>query len=154
MFENKSIKITFNQSNTYFFEGRIDESFPLELAVKMNQPLLHLSLEKISYINSSGVLQLIKFLQSLEKSQHVYFEDVSAIVVSQMSLVRGILSPRFQLKSFFVPYLDKETDEQVTLKLTIEDVAGKRLPLKRHPERGTMLEPDVNPERFLNFMNF
>lgn len=154
MFENKTIKINLNPPNTYSFEGRIDETFPVELAPQMNQALLHFCLEKISYINSSGVLQLIKFLQGLEKSQHVYFEEVPAIVVSQMSLVRGILSPRFQLKSFYVPYLEKDTDEQINLKLTIDDVADKKLPLKRHPERGTMLEPDVNPDRFLNFMNF
>ncbi len=154
MFETPQLKLIFTEPNRLALIGRVDDTFPAEAAKNLSALLLHISLKEVTAINSGGVLQLIRFLNNLHPSQTVHFEEAPTIVVIQMSLVRGLINSRFQLKSFFVPYFDKEKDEQLMLRLTIDEVKDFKIPYKRHPETGSMLEPDVNPERLLNFLNF
>ncbi len=153
MFENDSLKIQFISPNIYHFSGRIDENFPPYLAPQMDQSLLHFNFHELAYMNSMGIVRFITLLNSLPPSVTLYYEAVPAIVVGQMGLVKGIINHRFKMKSFYVPYLDKESDEQFMILVKIEEVINQRLPDKPHPLSGKPLEPDVHVDRFLKFMS-
>ena len=153
MFENSSMKITFKSPNEYSFHGRIDETFPIELNEKISQDLVHFNFKDVIYMNSMGIMKFISFLNSLPKAASIYYEHVPSIVVTQMGLVKGIISQKFKMKSFYVPYVDKESQEQLMILINIEDVVNDSLPYKKNPETGSLMEPDVQVERFLNFLN-
>jgi hypothetical protein len=153
MFENSSLNITFNTPNLYSFAGRIDETFPVDLNEKISQDLVHFDFKDLSYMNSMGIMKFILFLNSLPKAASIYYENVPAFIVTQMGLVKGIMSQRFKMKSFYVPYVDKESQEQLMILINIEDVLNHSLPYKKNPETGSMMEPDVQVERFLSFLN-
>ena len=153
MFESSTLKVAFNPPGHFYLSGHIDDSFPRDLNSAMVPDLIHLDFHDVKYMNSVGIMKFISFLNHLPQSVCLYYERVPAIVVSQMGLVKGIIGPRFKMKSFYVPYIDKDSKEQLMILLTIEEVINHSLPFKKHPQTGSLLEPDVEGERFLNFLN-
>ena len=152
MFESSVLKITFTSPNYYHFAGSIDEAFPIELGAKNLPDLMHLDFNDVTYMSSMGIMKFILFLSSLPRSASIYYECVPSIVVSQMGIVKGIITPRFKIKSFYVPYVEKDSQEQLMILLNIEDIVDNALPHKKHPQTGSLLEPDVQVDRFLKFL--
>jgi hypothetical protein len=153
MFESTALKITFHPPNHYSLTGRIDETFPVEIGTETLQDLIHLDFNGITYMNSIGILKFITFLTSLPRTTCIYYECVPTIVVSQMGIVKGIVTQRFKIKSFYVPYIDKEIQEQIMVLVNIDEVVNNNLPYKKHPQNGSLLEPDVQVDRFLKFLH-
>jgi hypothetical protein len=142
-------------SSTVYLNGSITDKFSIELSSFGATSCIRLDFENIRMINSRGILNFIRFLQGLSESQILEYHNVPAAIINQMSLVNGIIGPRFRVISFFVPYTPKDSDDQFMIKLNIEEVreTGK-LPPKKHPETKSLLLPDVNEVKFLHFLKF
>ncbi len=149
----KWLKVTFNESSQrYHFDGTIDDSFDAGMSSLFTHDMLVFDFEKLNMINSIGILRFINFLNKLNPSQNIIYENVPATIVNQMSLVSGLISARFKIKSFYVPYVAKDSDEQIMVKLNVEEVLGSRFPPKSHPVTNALIQHDVNEEKFLNFL--
>lgn len=142
-------------SSTVFLSGVINDNFSIELSELEGLSCIHFDFEDIRIINSSGILKLIRFLQALPPHQTVKYFNVPAAVINQMSLVNGIISSRFTVVTFYVPYTPKDSDDQIMIRLSTEEVRSTgKLPPKKHPSTNALLLPDVNETKFLNFLKF
>lgn len=141
-------------AGVYHFYGMIDGTFGPEWVTHFTENQLIFDFEKLTYINSSGVMKFSEFLKALKDTQEISYENIPAIVISQMGLTKGLVSSRFYPKSFYVPYTNDELDDQIYIKLTLDDVKDGKIPPKRHPQNGSMVLADVLESKFLNFLNY
>lgn len=151
--KTESIEIT-KIDGRYRFSGMIDGSFEPSWVELFLEEKLVFDFDKLTYINSSGVMKFCLFLKTLKPSQSIDYENIPAIVISQMGLTKGLVSHRFSPRSFYVPYINDDLDDQIYIRLTLDDVKDGKIPPKRHPQNGSMVVPDVLETKFLSFLNY
>ena len=137
--------------NKYLFSGPIDEHF--EMVINESEAHFIFDLKEINQINSVGILKLIKFLQSLSSDKTISFINVPDFVVNVMSLTQGIVSPRFKVESFFIPFYSSEKDVQEYKLFHSKDILKPFVSPYRDAD-GHLFEVDTNLERYLHFLNF
>lgn len=135
----------------YHFSGPVNEHF--EVILPMLEVNLIFDFKGITQMNSTGILRLVKFLNELRSDQTIKFINVPDFVVNVMSLTKGIVSHRFQVDSFFVPFFCNETDKQEYKLFHTKDITKPFIGPYRDSE-GHLFEVDTNLERFLNFLQF
>lgn len=135
----------------YSFSGSVNEN--LEITFPMTDVNLIFDLKEINQMNSSGILRFVKFLNSLRGDQTIRFINVPDFVVNVMSLTKGIVSHRFQIESFYVPFYCAEGDKQEYKLFHSKDLT-KSLIVPYRDSEGKLFEVDTNLDRFLNFLNF
>ena len=144
-------EVTSVEHMTFLFEGPIDENFELSIDLSWSQAIF--DFHAVDQINSVGILKFIKFLNSLRPEQGISFVNVPSLVVNVMSLTNGIISRRFHVTSFFIPFYSAEIDKQ-EFKLYESSKLEKPFVGRYRDSEGRLFELDTNLERYLNFLNF
>jgi hypothetical protein len=135
---------------TFIFEGPIDENLELTIDLSWSQAIFDFN--AIDQINSMGILKFIQFLNSLRPEQGISFVNVPSFVVNVMSLTKGIISRRFHVTSFFIPFYSAEIDKQ-EFKLYESSKLERPFVGSYRDLEGRLFELDTNLERYLNFLN-
>ncbi len=96
---------------TYEFEGRLDErSQHLEEMPVDWGTVLHLRLQKLTLINSTGLRTFIRWVKATNPKQMI-LSECQPPFVDQLNLIFDIIPPGSIVESFYVPYVNEETDE-------------------------------------------
>lgn len=152
---NERIKVEL-QAKTWLIElnGAIDEGlkFPTDTAqiteVKIN-------LGGVTMINSLGVKQWVRFLQTLKADTSVSISNCPTIIVNQMNLIPSFVSSRkTKVTSFFAPYFCPSCNKQHELLISNSRAIGEpptvicEAPTHPCPVCGKALEFDEDDSYF------
>ena len=133
--------------------GRIDDSSPLgELAAQVAPGNVSIDTDGVTFINSIGMREWMRFVRALKARGRVTFDRVAAVLITQMNLL-----PEFDgspITSFHAPYAcggcGAEALALVDAAAHAEDLRGHRAPKLPCPECGQPMELADFPERYLS----
>ncbi len=140
-----------NGQHKFNFAGPINEEFEANLDSHWTHAQFDLS--GVDQINSVGILKFVKFLNALRADQSISFVNVPEFMVNVMSVTRGIVSPRFKVESFYIPFYCAEIDRQ-EFKLFHSKDMDKPFVTPFRDADGKLFEVDTNLLRYLNFLTF
>ena len=96
---------------TFFLGGKINEMCELPEDNIEYLTEVRFDLDKVSFINSTGIGKWVTWIKNSIGERKVYFRNVPEIIVDQMNGVKGFLPNRYEIESFYVPYYIGKTDE-------------------------------------------
>ena len=132
--------------------GQVNENFAFDDLDLAGADTIHLDLDGIVMMNSSGVKRWFKFIEAIPGETKIVYHNVPPIIVTQMNIVEGFLSPNAGVETFYAPYFDEENDEEVKKLLKPADVVDKKAPTLTN-EGGEELEFDALEETYFKFLD-
>ena len=132
--------------------GRIDDASPLgELADRVTPGNVAIDTDGVTFINSIGMREWMRFVRALKARGQVTFERVAAVLITQMNLL-----PEFDgspITSFHAQYAcaacGAEAVPLVDVGAYADELRGMRAPKLPCPECGQPMELADFPERYL-----
>jgi anti-anti-sigma regulatory factor/DNA-directed RNA polymerase subunit RPC12/RpoP len=133
--------------------GRIDDSSPLgELATQVAPGNVSIDTNGVTFINSIGMREWLRFVRALKARGRVTFERVAAVLITQMNLL-----PEFDgtpITSFHAQYVCEACGAEAVLLVDAiahaEELRGMRAPKLPCPECGKPMDLADFPERYLS----
>ncbi len=145
-------KILVPNMTTLIFSGSLNEDF-VQSDIEIPQDILvRLNLKDLISINSCGVRDLINFLRRFPDSTKVEFEHCPAFFIQQVNMVGGILNKMRTIRSFYVPYVEIETEEEISEFFETENLKIEDIP-KILIKEGQSFEFDGPFDKFFRFLS-
>ncbi len=132
--------------------GQVNENFAFDDLDFSDADTVQLDLNEISLMNSSGVKRWFKFIEAIPASTKIIYQNVPPIIVTQMNIVEGFLSPNAEVETFYAPYFDDENDEEIKRLLKPSDIVDKKAPELKN-DSGEELEFDALEETYFKFLD-
>lgn len=154
---DSQVTLEWKNKNTLKISGPIDASFGEDLNLKKFPNVFYLDLNDISRINSSGVRQWVRFIQSLDKKKVCYI-NVSCPVVEQFSMVSEIIGRYNTVKSFNARYICDNCNSPEICSITVgtDILPGldeyTEAPVKHCKNCAETMEFDHDPESYFYFL--
>ncbi|MFW5871861.1 MAG: hypothetical protein ACOCUT_02035 [bacterium] len=135
-----------------FFEGVIDEDFSGDKISSVKFKNYLIDFDKVSMINSCGIREWITYLETIDSQSKITYVNCPPVIVNQMNIVAGFLTPNAKVESFYAPYYDEEEDEEIIKLLKVEDIKDGKAPVLTN-DNGEELEFDGIEKQYFNFIN-
>ena len=133
---------TADSETTLKLVGVIDEHADLSAFSEAASARLVLNLEGVTRINSFGVSRWIKAIGSVPPQVSVICDRMSVVMASQVTMIANFLG-RAKVRSFYAPYYDPSTDEELDELLTPSETLRSGPPARTSPTGGPLLFDDV-----------
>lgn len=91
--------------------GSIDENFIQHTTKVPTKGEIEFSLHGLKSINSTGIREWIRLMQSLNQAK-ITFSNCPKIFVDQINMVSGFIPANSQVISFYVPYFNEDLDAE------------------------------------------
>lgn len=131
--------------------GSIDEDVDFSKLSSIKSPGFHFNFEKVSMINSCGIREWIKFMDSLGSMANIKYLNCPQIIIEQMNMVYGFVRKGVTVESFYAPYYCEKCDIEVKVLIKTKDVIGKKAPIMKHEDHE--MEFDAIEEQYFNFIS-
>lgn len=129
----------------YEMSGAMNETSKFPPILSVGIPI-QIDMEKVLKTNSPGLQLWIKWVRSIDKMQKVHLLKVPDHFIMSASMVESILTRNFVIESFYVPYVNVNTNLQQKILLTQGvDYQPNAIVINK---RFNDMEIDVSPERF------
>ena len=146
------LEITHKGSDTLIeLSGHINEDSDLSAMKELAGENLTLDLSGITLINSCGIRDWIEFQKENFKFSTVKYQKCPQVIIEQMNIVAGFIHPEGIIESFFAPYYNESSDQEVKLLLTPSEVIDGKAPFKKD-DTGVDLEFDDIEAQYFNFL--
>ncbi len=132
--------------------GQINEDSDLSALENITAKTLILDLKEVSLINSCGIREWVEFQNQHFDFEQVIYENCPQVIIEQMNIVAGFIHKNGKIKSFYAPYFNEFTDEEVKILLTPQEVVDGKAPVKKDAE-DRELEFDEIEAQYFNFLN-
>ena len=113
-----------------------------------------LYLSQIKSINSCGIREWIKWINTAGVASIQYFE-CPKLIVDQINMVQGFLPAHAKVMSFYVPYFNEDSGSEKNVLFsygTEFTEAGVQAPAAVVDEEGKPMEMDVIESKFFKFL--
>jgi hypothetical protein len=136
------------------FTGSIDEEFDFSLLNQNKGKLYKFDFNELKMINSCGIREWIRFIESLGSDVQIIYYNCPQIIVQQFNMVAGFLSSNAKVATFYAPYFCEETDEEEAILLDSTQVVNLKAPKKTTIVDGSEveLEFDAIEEQYFHFL--
>lgn len=131
--------------------GVINEDAQFDKIQSLNLKQYVFDFDKISLINSCGIRDWIKFLQSLG-NVNIRYENCPQIIIEQINMVHGFITPTTKISTFYAPYFCDQCDAEKKIKLNATDVQNTKAPAKNCPTCNEALEFDALEKQYFHFL--
>jgi hypothetical protein len=134
--------------------GSIDESFSQFTGEIPKDGNLEFALNGLKSINSMGIREWIKLMQSLPKAQ-ISFTRCPKIFIDQVNMVSGFIPANSKVASFYVPYYNEDLDaETMVLYKLGEHYTANSVQVQENykDESGNAFELDVVKAKYFKFI--
>lgn len=134
--------------------GSIDENFNQFTKEIPKSGEIEFSLQLLKSINSTGIREWIKLMQSLSQCK-ISFANCPKIFIDQVNMVSGFIPQTSKIDSFYVPYYNEDLDKEalVLYKLGVNYTANSVQVLDHHKdEQGNLFELDVVKSKYFKFI--
>jgi hypothetical protein len=153
--QNTLIKInTMTEKVQIDIIGSVDENFNLFTKEIPKTGKLEFSLQALKSINSTGIREWIKLMQSIQGAQ-LSFSNCPKIFIDQVNMVSGFIPTNSKIISFYVPYYNEDADkEYLALYKLGEDFTSNsvRVQDQYKDESGTVFDLDVVKLKYFKFI--
>ncbi len=134
--------------------GVIDEDADFNPYTLLGTTHVDLHLAGIKSINSCGIREWIKWIESAGQAS-VQYHECPKMIVDQINMVQGFLPAQGKVMSFYVPYFSEETGAEKNVLFTYgkEFTENGVLPPEAvSDETGQPMEMDVVESKFFKFL--
>lgn len=132
--------------------GPVDEDSEFLIIESLTTEVLFFDLNGVTLINSCGVREWINMVERIPESSKIVYRNVPQLVIEQMNMVKGFLTPNSSIESFFAPYYREEDDKIIAKLLKADEIKDGKAPLVKD-EEGNELEFDAIEAQYFNFLN-
>lgn len=133
--------------------GAIDEDIMLESVAITSGKTIHVHLDGVTMINSTGIRQWISWLKKYQNESWVFW-GCPPIFVNQLNMIEGFIPLKSRVQSFYIPYYSNETDEEKRLLMLRSDWEKdpKNFPSQKD-SNGNEMTLDVLPDKYFKFLS-
>ena len=131
---------------------RVDENFDPNISRDFQGKDIIIDFSKLNLMNSTGIREWLLFLGGL-KDRKITYKNCPKIFVLVMNMVKGVVAENVTVESFYVPFYQPETDQEVDILMTPADVGeGFKLPEQKTAD-GKDLEFDDVAQKYFQFLS-
>lgn len=134
--------------------GTIDEDVDFNKYPIDGAEQIVLELENIKSINSCGIREWIKWINTVPNAK-VEYHLCPKIIVDQINMVQGFLPTHGAVKSFYVPFYSDESGEEKNILFHYGkefDQSGMKLVPSIKGDDGKEMEMDVVETKYFKFL--
>lgn len=134
--------------------GVIDEDVDFNQHPLSGAKKVHIKMGSLKSINSCGIREWIKWMESASSAEIIY-EDCPKVIVDQINMVDGFLPANAKVVSFYVPYYNDDTgsEKNILFKYGQEYKNGTLTPPESiKDESGNDMEMDVVESKYFKFI--
>jgi len=135
-------------------EGSINEDLQIEKLSHLKASHILFDVDKVKMINSCGIREWIRLIESFGSAVTLEYVKVPQIVVQQMNMISGFLSKNAKVTSFYAPYFIEDLDEEKQILLRSDEVKNFKAPEQTAEVDGTTykLDFDAIEEQYFRFL--
>jgi anti-anti-sigma regulatory factor len=133
------------------FSGAIDEDSNFSSLDALKEEQVIFNLEKITFINSCGIREWIKYQDQMRSEIKVTYKKCPQVIIEQMNIVKGFIKAGGSIESFYAPYYNEKTDEEIKILITPSQVINHKAPSVKS-EDGEQLDFDDIEAQYFNFL--
>lgn len=135
-------------------EGSINEDLQIEKLTEMKKPHIIFDMDKVKMINSCGIREWIRLIESHGNGITLEYVKVPQIVIQQMNMISGFLSKNAKVTSFYAPYFIEDLDEEKQVLLRADEIKDFKAPKMNANVDGTdyALDFDAIEEQYFKFL--
>lgn len=153
--QNTLVKATNNAGKTQIeIIGSIDENFNQFTKDIPKAGEVEISLQSLKSINSTGIREWIKLMQSIPGAQ-ISFTNCPKIFIDQVNMVSGFIPASSKVLSFYVPYYNEDLDKEALVLYKLgENYTANSVQVQDHHKdaQGNMFELDVVKAKYFKFI--
>lgn len=134
--------------------GSVDENFIQHVSQIPIKGELEFSLHGLKAINSTGIREWIRLMQTLNLAQ-ITFSNCPKIFIDQVNMVSGFIPANSKVISFYVPYFNEDLDtETLVLYKLGEHYSGNKVNVldEYKDSNGNAFEIDVVKSKYFKFI--
>ncbi len=135
----------------YRLSGQIDEDADLSQINPEGVKEVIFDLDDVTLINSCGIRDWVKFQSELSDDLKIVYRKCPQVIVEQLNIIKGFIKDGGLIESFYAPYYNEVTDEEVKLLITPNEVVDSKAPEKKDSD-GNILEFDEIELQYFNFL--
>lgn len=135
--------------------GHIDEDADFSAASISGKGQVELDLDGIKAINSCGIREWIKWVNTASGAGKIVYKNCPKVVVDQINMVEGFLPSNGHVESFYVPYYSDDSGNEKNILFTHGkefDNSGVTNSPEVKDEDGSEMEMDVIEAKYFKFL--
>jgi len=139
-----------NQNNMYV-SGPLNEDSSFPSTTSDSAKPLHLHLDEVSSINSTGIRQWLIWVNSQPEATWKLWGCPSHFI-NQLNIIDGFVPAKTRVRSLYIPYFSDETEEEAIVLIDREAWEKDKTTLKApNGTAGRPMEPDIIEQRYFKF---
>lgn len=132
-------------------QGSIDEDFDGQMLLNEGSAKIFIDFNKVSKINSCGVREFIDVLGQIS-DKTLYYVNCPRILVDQINMVKGFITDKSFVLSFYAPYFCEETDEDHMVLFKAADITDfSKAPVAKDSNGNDLVFDDFE-EKYFKFL--
>lgn len=132
--------------------GCIDEDADFKELIGLEQQTISFDFDKVTMINSCGIREWIKFLESIPESTHIIYKNCPQIIIEQINMVHGFFRKGASIESFYAPYYCEGCGKENKVHLKSEQVKNRKAPGIECPKCSEGMEFDAIEAQYFSFL--
>ncbi|MBC77568.1 MAG: hypothetical protein CME64_16305 [Halobacteriovoraceae bacterium] len=130
---------------------RVDENFDPDISKKFEGKEVVFDFSNLNLMNSTGIREWLLLLENL-KDRKITYKNCPKIFVLVMNMVKGVVSENVTVESFYVPFYDPETDDEIDVLMSPADIGQNLEVPEQKTKDGRPLEFDDVAEKYFQFL--
>lgn len=132
-------------------KGSIDEDFDGHILLNESSNKIFIDFQGVIKINSCGIREFIDVLAHIS-DKDLYYVNCPRILVDQINIVKGFITEKSIVLSFYAPYFCEETDEDHMILFKAQDIKNYTKAPEVKDSHGNDLEFDDFEEKYFKFL--
>jgi hypothetical protein len=132
--------------------GAIDEDADFKELGGLEQKNISFDFDKITMINSCGIREWIKFLETIPEKTDISYRNCPQIIIEQINMVHGFFRKGASIESFFAPYFCENCNQENKVHLKSDQVKNRKAPKMECQTCGEDMDFDAIEAQYFSFL--
>jgi anti-anti-sigma regulatory factor/DNA-directed RNA polymerase subunit RPC12/RpoP len=132
--------------------GSIDEDSDFRELIGLEQKTISFDFDKVTMINSCGIREWIKFLESIPEKDFIIYKNCPQIIIEQINMVHGFFRKGAAIESFYAPYYCEKCGKEAKVHLKSEQVKNRKAPEVKCSQCGENMDFDAIESQYFSFL--
>lgn len=132
--------------------GSIDEDADFKDIQGLDQKSMSFDFKEVSMINSCGIREWIRFLESVPERTSITYNNCPQIIIEQINMVHGFFRKGATINSFYAPYFCENCNKEAKVHLETKDVKNRKAPKVDCPTCGKPMDFDAIEGQYFSFL--
>lgn len=132
--------------------GAIDEDADFRELGGLEQKNISFDFDKITMINSCGIREWIKFLETIPEKTDIVYRNCPQIIIEQINMVHGFFRKGASIESFYAPYFCENCNKENKVHLKSDQVKNRKAPKMECQKCGEDMDFDAIEAQYFSFL--